>query len=304
MKKFCLKISIIILVFCLINILYKHTNYWKYENDMNKFYDVPYDIELGNFGSSHGLYGINYDFAPGIRVYNFALKGQPYFYDYALLNKYIVHFSKEAVVIFPISYFNITGYFDFSSFRKRYYRILSKEEMDSWFLKEKIIFSEFPILIAGTDLIKSFLQKPKDNRILDSVETEKLYDYCVEKHDNWTSYEWDNAEIGYQKNIENVSKMIDLCLSKYLVPVIITAPVTDVLNSVYEKDEKFFETFEKFSSDLCRKYPGLVYLDYSRDKRFISNYKLFADGDHLNYYGAEKFTEILLQDLRDKNILR
>ncbi|MGL5057877.1 MAG: hypothetical protein ACRC6A_11020 [Fusobacteriaceae bacterium] len=47
----------------------------------------------------------------------------------------------------------------------------------------------------------------------------------------------------------------------------------------------------------------LIYLDYSHDKRFKNNLDLFADDDHLNKKGAEIFTKIVLEDLKERKIL-
>ena len=308
MKKFCLKLVFIFSIFIVTNLLYKNTNFWKCENDMFKFYNIPDNIQLANLGSSHGLYGINYEYITDINAYNFALQAQPYFYDYAILKKYIKHFSKNATIVIPISYFNISGHFDYSAFRKRYYRILKKKDMDYWNIKEDIIFSKCPILIAKTNIFKIFNDISKEetspyyNRTK-SLDDEAFEHYCVERYNFWQSPDWTEGKIGYKKNIQKVSQIIDLCYSNNLIPVIITLPISETLNLIYEKDVTFFSEFKQFSDDLLKKYPNLIYLDYSRDTQFSPNHQLFADGDHLNNFGAEIFTKRLISDLRNKNLL-
>ncbi len=313
MKHFVFKIIILIapvaIVLVILNHLYVNTNFWKGENYMNKFNDVPYKIELANFGSSHGVFDFKYDCFPEINSYNFGLLEQTYYYDYQLCKKYIDHFEKNAVIIILISYFDITRRPDFSKYRYRYYRVLPKCDLDYWSLKEEICYKRFPLLSAKNNFLKIFHDIPegvmypyynRDNY----MDEEKLYQFCIEEHERWTSPEVEKGKEGYELNIFEVFSIIDLCLNHDLVPVLLTTPVTDVFNNIYEKDTSFFQTFERFTKDLVIKYPGLVYLDYSRDEYFSTNHKLFADGDHLNNMGAEEFTKTVISDLREKGLLQ
>ncbi|MBQ7753432.1 MAG: hypothetical protein IJR80_07230 [Treponema sp.] len=283
------------------------TNYWKSENNLYKFNNIPNDIELSNIGSSHTVYAMKYDFVPEIKTFNFGLAAQPYFYDYQLLNKFKNHLIKQAVILIPISYFGITQEEQYSLFRKRYYRILTRSEMDYYSFKEYLLYSKYPILSAGmnkTRLFRDIKQEqmsPFYNRTT-SLNGHELYDYCLQKHNDWTTK--DNGKTGYEHNILAVSKIIDLCYSNSFIPVLITTPITDVLNDIYEEDGDFFPTFEQFTTDLCNKYPDLLYLDYSRSEEFSHNHELFADGDHLNNFGAEKFTQTVVNELRSRGLLK
>ena len=305
MKHFLFKIFIFAISVFLLDIRYVQTNYWKSENNVNKFDDIPYNITLANVGTSHGLYGLKYDVVPEINAWNFALSSQPYFYDYAMLNKYIDHFEKDAIVIIPISYFQVTGQVDCAKFRSRYYRLLAKNEMEYWTLKEYIAYCKFPIISAKMNILKTVRDFSKEQMSpyygrIKHLEGENLYKYCVEKHKGWVNLYKENA---YCENSIAISKIIDFCYAHNLRPVLITAPITDVLNNIYATDETFFPTFYRFSSDLQKKYPDLQYLDYSHNNDFSSNHELFADGDHLNNFGAEKFTKTLISDLKANNIL-
>ncbi len=273
---------------------------------MYKFYNVPYEIELGNVGSSHGLYGFKYDVVPDISTFNFALSSQPYFYDYAVLNKYINHFKKNAIVLIPVSYFEIIGRPDYSLYRKRYYRILPRKAMDYWNFKEYIYYAKLPIISAGINRNKILYDisdvelSPYHNRNM-IIDEEEIFEYCYNKHKSWVENDNEYINTGYVLNIQEVSKIIDLCYENNLRPIIITLPVTDVLNSMYS--DSFFEVFSQFYQDLSNKYPKLLCLDYSRNETFSNNHELFYDGDHLNNAGAELFTKTLISDLRDKELL-
>ena len=312
MKRFIIKLSVLVFFVCLlvalINQLYMQTNYWKSENYVNQFDDVPYYLELGNVGSSHGLYSFMCDAVPEIKSANLALSSQPYFYDLKMLEKYIDHFEKNAVVIILISYFEITRRPDYSPYRCRYYRLLEKEDLDSWSLKDYIWFKKIPLFSANQNIWKiihdiSTEQMSPYYKRTSYLEEDELKDYCIEKHKSWTSADREKGQEGYNQNLKEVSAIIDLCLSHNLKPVLMTTPVTDVLNEIYENDGNFFPVFKQFTDELLKKYDGLEYFDYSKDEYFSKNHKLFMDGDHLNNFGAEEFTKKVVFDLQSAGYL-
>jgi lysophospholipase L1-like esterase len=113
------------------------------------------------------------------------------------------------------------------------------------------------------------------------------------------------GEEGFSYNKAWVSKIIELCLAHDIQPVLITTPITSVLNTVYaERSPKFFETFYRFTRELQEAYPSVPYFDYSHDPRFENNFSLFFDGDHLNTAGAGKFTAIVVSDLQSRGLLQ
>ena len=314
MKRFfckCGLLFIIAVVLVLVfNALYLRTNYWKSENNMNRFVDIPYNLELGNVGSSHTTYGIDWRAVPEIRAWNLALSSQPYFYDHAVLKNYIDHFSENAVVVICLSYFEIDRVPDYAPYRARYYRILPKDDLDSWSRKEDIVYRLVPFLSAGNNTIKIVHDIPPEqmspyfNRG-SYLEGNELYDYCVNKHESWTTHPRPTTpQEDYAQNLEQVSAIIELCHAHRLRPVLITTPITDVLNAIYdEKTPEFFTTFRQFSADLCERYPDVPYFDYSHDETFSARHELFTDGDHLNNAGASLFTKTLVADLRRTGIL-
>ena len=313
MKRFIFKILILLFFLLLplfiINELYVHTNYWKTENGINRFTDVPCNIELGNLGSSHGVFGFKYNSTPSINAWNFALNAQPYFYDFHILKKYINHFKKNGIVLILVSYINITCRMDYSNIRSRYYRLLPLKDLDSWSLKEYICYYKFPILSTKNiiqkiihDLPNGGIEQCYDKTAF--LSEENLLGYCKKRYADWTNTKYDNGQSGYNQNLLEISSIIDLCYDKELTPVLITLPVTNILNKLYESNSNFFLTFEKFTKDLILKYPDLLYLDYSRDKNFSNNHKLFLDGDHLNEIGAQKFTRTVVEELQKRGLLK
>jgi hypothetical protein len=49
---------------------------------------------------------------------------------------------------------------------------------------------------------------------------------------------------------------------------------------------------------------SVLYWDFSSNTEFIRNPELFNDSDHLSTEGGYKFTELVIQELRKKNIIR
>jgi hypothetical protein len=314
MKKFILRFLLFFtLIFSSIGILdffYIKTNYWKDSviNEILKFNNVPEHIQLANIGSSHGVYDFDYNNVL-YQSFNFALNSQCFLYDYALLKQYSNRFEQKAVLLIPISYFQITRIkTDFQDQRARYYRFLERKYMDIYSIREKILFSSFPILSAGDTL--RFIFKDIDIPPRSKFMTEEeLIKYCNYKHRHWTTdneseYVFEAGEEGFVHNKSLVSQIIEFCYTSDIQPVIITAPITSILNNIYaEKSPCFFDTFYRFIRELQEAYPGLPYFDYSRDPRFENDFSLFADGDHLNTAGAEKFTAIVISDLQARGYL-
>ena len=167
-----------------------------------------------------------------------------------------------------------------------------------------------PVLSAGNNKIKIVHDIPPEqmspyfNR--DSyLDGDELYDICVKRYKKFTTRQRTSTpQEDYAENIEKVSAIIDLCHAHRLRPVLITTPITDVLNAIYdEKTPEFFTTFRRFSADLCERYPDVPYFDYSHDETFSARHELFTDGDHLNNAGAALFTKTLVADLRRAGIL-
>ncbi|HCC37130.1 MAG TPA: hypothetical protein DEQ14_05695 [Treponema sp.] len=312
MKKFFLKF---LLLFALIsvsvgipNFLYINTNYWKDNtvNDTLKFKNVPLHIQLANVGSSHGVRSFDYS-RTAYQCFNFGISGQLFLYDYAVLKQYINHFDKNAVLLIPISYFQITRMRqDFKEIKARYYRFLANELIDNYSIFEKILFNNIPVLTAGSTL--RFIIKDTSPIPEFQVMTEtELIEYSVKKYEAWTTnnqHEYEAGEEGFLYNKRMASLLIDFCYANNIQPVLVTTPVTSVLNSIYtEKHPSFFDTFYRFTRELREAYPALLYLDYSHNPCFENDFSLFRDGDHLNTVGAEKFTALVIDDLRANGII-
>lgn len=290
------------------NLRYVETNHWKKENNVWKFNFVPDDIQLANFGSSHGEVGFKYDGFPQYTTFNFGLGSQRYFWDYGILRQYADRFAPGAVVLLPVSYFGVTGRTNYDDLRPRYYRFLRREYFDRWETMEAVRYAQLPVLSAGANLLKCIKDVPPEHIDVFTTRTthlegEKLRKYCLNKHQQWTSPNSEGGEEGYLQNHAELCQLVAFCLERGLRPALITTPICTELNDIYAKDEGFFPTFHRFIADVQAQFPGLPYFDYSHDPEFSPKAELFADGDHLNAPGAELFTARVVADLRKAGLL-
>jgi hypothetical protein len=299
-------LGLVFAMLCLLNRWYTNSDFWKYHNkDIAKFASVPGRLQLANLGSSHGTESFEYRDIP-YRAFNLALGSQLYIYDYAVLKQYIDHFDRDAVCIILIEYFEITGIKkDFSALIMRYYRFLDKRNMPEYTFSDYLRYALFPVLSLGDTAInggRRFINANEENRkktmTIPELEIACNKRYIYLKGDAKNSFVVESGEEGFAYNQAWLGKIIDLCLSHGIQPVLVSTPITSILNGIYaEKSPEFFDTFYRFSREICRKYPMVPYFDYSHDPRFCDDFSLFADGDHLNLYGAEQFTPVVVQDL-------
>ncbi|GHT56189.1 hypothetical protein FACS1894109_04400 [Spirochaetia bacterium] len=312
MKKFYLKCGLLALIFfsilVFLNARYVKTYAWKYQNDVEKFSHVPRNIQLANFGSSHGLLDFDWSNAP-YTTFNFSLTSQRHLFDFLLLQQYSDHFAKDAVALFLIEYFEITSAVkEFPDEMPRYYRILDKQYIPDYRFTDGIRYKSFPILSAGSNVIKIFRDSTAEYTVSSQWNvsmSSKPAEWVLQDANHWYEAWITDAESdeGYQYNQKLLSEILDYCFSHNIQPVLVSTPIASALNGVYaEKSPDFFNTFYRFSAEICAEYPKVPYLDYSRDTRF-SDDSLFFDTSHLNNSGTKLFTSIMIEDLEQLGLL-
>lgn len=308
MKKIVWYIFILLLPFVIgfliINYAYKQTNHWKSANyNAVRFNSVPENIKLCNLGTSHGCWGLWWEDYPDLNAFNFAVTGQSYCADLAVLKHFEKNISENAIVLIPISYHQIFRNWGFSH-KQTYYQFLSKKEFPEWNLVEYIKYSLFPIL-STKDFFKYLVNDISADKIdrfsapnwqghLSEEEMTKLVD---EHSAHWFLNGFN--EDSYKINFDLVCQIVDYCNEQNYRPVFITIPVFEYFNKAFEEIAPYHKKgFYQFISDLNKKYPSIPYWDYSNDKDFSPYIELFRDDDHLNLAGAKKFTSRIIKDLR------
>ena len=304
--KFVLLIVPVAAVFLLVNFLYRRTNFWKSKDYAYKYTDAPYELEFGCFGSSIPCYAQKYDVVPELKAWNFANVTEIYYWTRKVVKNYINHFAKGAVVVLEISFFQIED--RATSYRERYYRTLPKEDVDNWSFAEWLAYDKFPFVTAGKDKYRIFKDISVEEMSsyydrMDGATSQRIQEFAKNAYIGLESRNSDKKE-GFKENFEELSDMIDMCYDYGVVPVLVSMPVADAMASCFEDDPGFFGRYDQFTKELQEKYPNIVFLDYSRDENFVSNYGYFKDAVHMNNIGAEKFTLTLVKDLRSRGLLR
>lgn len=307
MKRFVLKFLLLIVpvtaAFLIMNALYEKTNYWKSKDFATKYTDAPYELEFGNFGSSIPCYALKYDAVPDLKAWNFANVTEVYSWTIRVLKNYINHFAKGAVIVLELPYAELEH--RPSSFRERYYRFLPKEDMDKWSFTEWLAYSRFPFVTAGKDKMRIFKDITKEEMSPyydrdDSMEAQRLNEFADNAYEGLK----DDPKSGYDENFAELCQLIDMCYAYGAVPVVVSFPQTDFVTEGYASDPNFFTLFSRFTGALKKRYPDLLYLDYSRDSEYETHYECFYDAIHMNNFGAEKFTKRLVGDLRARGVLK
>ena len=277
--------------------------------DENKYLDIAkfttfgiqvQEVQIGNLGSSHGLYDFNYDALTqrGCQCFNFANTSQSYNYDYALLKEYGSYLTKDSILFIPVSYFSFNDEVVNDTEREamsiRYYHCLSPENIPDYDLYTDIVANKFPILSAGEDILKLF---PKLNLSLIAFAAEDAIDEAAfaNRAKERYSRHFDNKEEYFMpETIENLYEIIAYCKEHEITPVLITTPFSKYYRDLVS--EEFLREFEDVITGIAND-TGVNYYDYSYDARFRDNLAYFMDADHLNDEGAAYFMEILMEEV-------
>ena len=265
--------------------------------------DVPDNIQICNFGSSHSYYGFNYvDTEKKYTCFNFALASQTLRYDCKILEHYRDKLRKGATVFIVVSYFSFFGKpgieeKDFASENKRYYKFLPPELIDQYDSRTAFYVKYLPALTYSNPfaLLKACVNTGKsswnDDTVADGKDGFSRYEFHVA-----TKFDENGKRIIKQEAIDAIYKMIALCREIGATPIMITTPyLHEYVDATRNNDPQFFSDFHTII-DSVKKNTGIKYYDYSEDKRFSHEYSLFTNVDHLNGKGARIFTNTLMHE--------
>ena len=99
---------------------------------------------------------------------------------------------------------------------------------------------------------------------------------------------------------DNSAKHIDVFKEKYIIRLINDCKrhgtkLFFVVSPTY--GQKKYSPYYKALTNLCKQYNVPLFY-HENDKNFISNGQLFKDHAHLNHIGAEKFTRMIIKEVR------
>lgn len=307
MRKFLFKLILIaVILTAIVSVINIRYIYIKDTNSTNKFKDIPAEIQICNFGSSHGANDYYYDnWVDKYTCFNFALSSQSLDYDWRIMQCYQDNISDKGIVFITISYFSFYGIDEtktskFLSKNRRYYRFLPKEYIKNFDWNTYIYENKLPALVAYEDLLHDIIKGKRDEEIIDNagdIDIERYAEEAYKRHLINEKLDDNGIRIINQEYLDSLYHMIDLCKKKGAVPILVTTPyLKEYTDMVTKKDPLFLDEFygiiERIVADT-----GVKYFDFSRDERYQLAYDLFLDVDHLNHKGAIQFVDILMENV-------
>lgn len=307
MKRFIVKISgyimIIVVLTLSINAVYKMR--------VQKTALIPDQIDICNFGSSHGVHSYYYeDLESKYTCYNFAMDSQSLSYDERLLDCYKNRLADHAVVIIDISYFACWGIPEsksenFDSKNQRYYSVLSPKYIKEYDWYTDLIVNHLCSLNDGPlKVVKEILRPttqtksyPDNWDIVDQSKLREDVKAACQRHIFMEKRDDDGNLIFNEEENQALYDMVRICRAHHATPIFVTVPyLKEYTDEIRNEDPDFYDQFYAWIYQLSAEL-GVEYYDYSLDERFIHDYSLFYNGDHMNSYGAKKFTKILYDEV-------
>lgn len=332
--KFFLKLVGIICAVALLigiaNISYIHGYYYTdVYGEVQKFQNVPNDITFANFGTSHGLAAFRYEESDK-SSFNFALSGEDIYHDFQTLKQFSDHLSKGCIVTIPVSYFSFCLSTEEPS-QKRYYTYLDKQYIRD-FSYETLINSKYiPVLRSIEFLFKDFIGDEEINsenfmdaptvsaNISSSVtasftnvslvesktgseenkaKIQQLNQHAVTRAESWRSGRMVLGQKYMEENTDLLIEMIEYCRDNNFIPVLITIPVYHSLTDAFTQEE--LETYYFSNIKETVQETNVLYIDYSRDSRFVNNPSYYNNSDHMSADGGKAFLQIYKDELNSK----
>lgn len=258
---------IIFVVTAVINTAYKKLD-GSDSDYTKKFETIPSSIKICNFGSSHGLYGFNYEAVKEIDCFNFALTSQTLSYDRRLFDYYKDKIAQNAVVFFPISYFSFFGNDErmedaFEEKNKRYYRILPPQMIKNYDLKTDIYVNNLPALSAGENLIKGLWNRYENtndeiwSKIASDRNVKQEAEAAYKRHILKNKFDKNGNRIINREEIDALVYMIKRCQDIGATPVLITTPfLKEYTDEIRKKDVGFFDEFYGLMNEIVTEAQG------------------------------------------------
>ena len=253
-------------------------------------------------GSSHAYEGIKPKML-GVPAVSIAFPGQDFYYDSQILLEYLPKAFRAKLVIVTVSYFSFEYMMEGSegkgqtNFYDKYWKIPRQNSV--------------PHLADYSALFLFGLQRSRDFLLFGKTNSTEVID---ESGGNGTQrgsdlYKVTHGEIAIKRhesgmqekyiarNYQYLDGLFSVLKERNIQAVIITTPC---YHTYYDNLKP--ELYQRMQSEIeaLRQKYGLEYDNYLKDERFTA--EDFADSDHLNTQGAEKFSTILKNEVVKKYI--
>ena len=279
----------------------KVLNYFYFRQTSGWDYGTKYSIEDTKadvliFGASRAQQQYNPEFIEDslhLTCYNVGRDGMPFFYHYAVLQGVLKRYSPKIILLdceYGVLKKSESSYERISCllpFYKGHPEMRSIIELRSPFEKYKLLSQIYPynslmFKIAAGNLASG---KKKNETIKGYMPLTRSLDEPIKTIDYTKSYELDTLKINMLQSFIDDCKKRDIKLFILCSPYYINPVGTDYSIKIVK---------EKAAAN------NIDFLDYSTEKIFLSNSKLFDDTVHVNTTGSKIFSSMLAVDLKKK----
>lgn len=291
-----------ILVVLLLNNLYMKTNaHMMVQNQVEKFANVPRNLQIINLGSSYAKYGISYDESER-KGFNFALAPQSLKYDLKILKQYTNHCEKNCIVLIVIGLceFLLDDYHHEQS-NLKYYYFLDKKYIKNYRRYKRWLYLKLPVLIMPWK-VKYIFKDIKPLVAMEETQSEMhVESMAIDRIDGWKK-EFagldidDRKKLTFEKVKKTLSEMLQYCEEYNFRPIIVIPPATKELKDALINERVDVENllYNNISKDTIGETP---ILDYFKDD-FIQEKEFFLNADFLSESGSKLFSNKLFSDVK------
>lgn len=291
-----------------VNLLIKK-GHWYREGafqDCEKFWGYQrFNMDVVNLGSTSGLKAFNYE-GISLNCANWAMTGKSLLGDLAILKNYISYLKTEgSVVLIPLCPFSsLAG--RYMALDNRFYTLLHPNSIPnfSYYEQQRVKkmmqrpISFYPMVAVMTDL-RFLIQK--DNQ---REKTEEwLKDDAEKRLSNWqTEFSITDFKAplslanidGIEEAVSLLNKIIGVCKSHNIRPVVLIPPVYHTLAEAFSKEIR-----DIIINPLIHGIEDktIMFYNYLDDAQFKDDRSLFENSFFLNMKGAKVFTHRVLRDI-------
>lgn len=266
-------------------------------------YGTRYSIEETKadiliFGASRAQQQYNPQFIEDslqMTCYNVGRDGMPFFYHYAVLQGVLKRYTPKIILLdceYSVLKKSESSYERLSPllpFYKDHPELRSVIELRGPFEKYKLLSNIYPynslmFKIAAGNRASG---KKKNETIKGYMPLTHSLDEPIKTIDYTNAYELDTLKVNM------LQAFIDDCKKRNIQLFIICSPY--YINSI-GTDYSIQVVKEKAAAN------NVDFLDYSKEKAFLSNSKLFDDTVHVNFTGSKLFSSMIARDIKTKII--
>ncbi len=195
--------------------------------------------------------------------------------------------------------------------RKYYLALQNRRVLMRYSVLKDILYRHFPLLADAPYLARQALselahagKRRPDMPQLEQLDRARLEAMAAQRIKDWialTGVDVSTGEIqqwAWQVKEENerlFADIVETSIAHGVTVKIVIPPAVDIFNDKLCKE--FLENnYEGLLNTLARRYHIKLY-NYRMDERFSSHYELFRNIDCLNRQGAEKYVQIILNEV-------